>query len=359
MDPREPFEAESESSVSAPLSAEDSSQPTPSEVASAKRELRKILREDSNWSIRSIAITALTGVSVAVIATQLNGLVSSFVLIAVMAFITASVSEIYRVFLALTGFGAKRAAAKAARVIPLLPAEQRATARSELSERIDGDSETREDKNPITDALHVVTDAYRLNPEQEAGGPNGLQRFLYRLRNYGRANPFLWLVVLFLGIALTTVSVAYLVTDGEPPRIIQRTVVQTEEIPEEDRAAIVNEAKDRALDELDTQQPTADPTTPAPSPTVDQATLDELTAISDRLTAMETDMATLQAPAAVPTPSSDQDMESLRQRLSGLETERDELRLRVDELEESLSALEQSSEGSSNGVSSSTVPIPR
>jgi len=343
MDPRESLRVDGGNSVAPPPDAEDSL-PTPTEELSAKRELRKILREDSNWSIRTISITALTGVSAAVIATQLNGLVSSFVLIAVMAFITASMSEIYRIFLALTGFGAKRAAAKAAKVLPLVPGEQRAALREEIREELQDEIAEREASSraerghPITGALHVVTDAYRLNLEQEASGPNGLQRFLYRLKNYGKANPFLWLVVLFLGIALTTISVTYLVTDGEPPRIIQRTVVQTEELPAEDRAAIVNEAKDQALTELETQQPTPQPSA-EPSPVVDQAMLDELRAISDRMATMETEVTALQAAEAVPTPSTDQTTQSLTERIQGLETERDALRKRIADLEAKIAAM--------------------
>lgn len=355
MDPRDTLRADSGSSAESSLSAEDSS-PSPSEVLSAKRELRKILREDSNWSIRTIAITALTGVSVAVIATQLNGLVSSFVLIAVMAFITASVSEIYRVFLALTGFGAKRAAAKAAKVLPLVPSEQRAALREEIREELRDEIAERdalartERSHPITGALHVVTDAYRLNLEQEASGPNGFQRFLYRLKNYGKANPFLWLVVLFLGIALTTVSVTYLVTNGQPPQIIQRTVVQTEELPAEDRAAIVSEAKDRALTELETQQPE-----PQPTPVMDPAMLDELSAMGDRLSAMEDEIAALQAADAVPTPSIDPTVQSLIDRIDRLEAERAALSERVADLEADAAA---DSAPSETPLTTNSTPAP-
>jgi len=350
MDPRESLRVDGGNSVAPPSDAEDSL-PTPAEELSAKRELRKILREDSNWSIRTISITALTGVSVALIATQLNGLVSSFVLIAVMAFITASVSEIYRVFLALTGFGAKRAAAKAAKVLPLVPAEQRAALREEVREEI-STAPRREEENPITGALHVVTDAYRLNLQQEASGPNGFQRFLYRLKNYGRANPFLWLVVLFLGIALATVSVAYLATDGEPPRIIQRTVVQTEELPAEDRAAIVTEAKDQALDELETQAPE-----PSATPVMDPAMLEELTAMGDRLSAMEAEITALQAAEAVPTPSIDPTTQSLVDRVSDLEAERTALSERVAELEAAAAAAQRGS-GSTAPTSSGATAVP-
>lgn len=286
---------------------------------STKRELRKILREDSNWSLRSIVITALTGVSVAVISTQLTGLVSSMVLIAIMAFISASMSEIYRVFLALTGFGAKKAAAQAAKVLPLTAAEQRAA--QEVGEA-----------DPVTEALEVVTSAYRLSEEQEARHPGLLRRFSYRLKNYGKANPFLWLVVLFLGIAITTLSVAYLVTDGQPPQIIQRTVSVTENLSAEDRAAIVAEAKEQALAELKVQD-----TDSARQPVAtDQPMLDELSGLSDRLSAMETELGEIGTvqPAPGPIPPD----QALLDRIAKLEAERDTLTKRIAELEAKVAA---------------------
>lgn len=317
METQELSPADSKPTAAAPESVEEILQ-SDDVPLSTKRELRKILREDSNWSLRSITITALTGVSAAVIATQLNGIVSSMVLIAIMAFITASVSEIYRVFLALTGFGAKKAAAKAAKVLPLTAAEQRAAQEA---------SET----DPVTEALEVVTSAYRLSEEQEAKHPGILRRISYRLKNYGKANPFLWLVVLFLGIAITTVSVAYLVTDGQPPQIIQRTVVATEEIAAEDRAAIVAEAKEQALEELRADEPTSRVTT-----VPDQSTVDELSGMGDRLSAMETEIGELGA--AQPTPSPTLPDQTLLDRIAKLEAERDALTKRIEELEAKVAA---------------------
>lgn len=325
----------------ADLSQSTESSITPSEELTAKRELKKILREDSNWSIRSISITALTGVSAAVIATQLNGLVSSFVLIALMAFVTASVSEIYRVFLALTGFGAKRAAARAAKVLPLVPSEQATPLRQVLEPEI----------RPITEALQVVTDAYRLSGEQESSHPGLLRRLSYRLRNYGKANPFLWLVVLFLGIALTTVSVAYIATDGEPPRIINRTVVQTETLPASDRAAIVAEAKSDALKELKAQKPTP---TAAPS-TSDPKLIAELQSMANRMATMETELTALKAAEAVPTPSPDTAVRSLTEQVKDLETERDALTKRVDELEAEMAKQADASDPATTGTTSAPV----
>lgn len=305
----------------------------------AKRELRKILREDSNWSLRSIVVTALTGVSVAVISTQLTGLVSSFVLIAIMAFITASVSEIYRVFLALTGFGARKAAARAAKVLPLTAAEQKAVDRVE--------------EDPVTEALDVVTSAYRLSEEQEARHPGLLRRISYRLKNYGKANPFLWLVVLFLGIAVTTISVTYLVTDGQPPQIIQRTVVATEELSAEDRAAIVAEAKEQALAELRAESSSQQ--APVES---DGSAQDELNGMADRLSAMESELDGLRAPQPTPSPSPPLPDQSLLDRISKLEAERDALAKRIAELETKLAATggtTAATGGSTAGPTSSAI----
>ena len=184
----------------------------------------------------------------------------------------------------------------------------------------------------------MVTSAYRLSEAQEASHPGLLKRASYRWRNYGKANPFFWLVVLFLGISITTVAVAYLVSDGQPPPIIQRTVVATEELSADDRAAIVAEAKQQALEELRSES--ADSRS-ATTVATDQSVLDELSSISKRLSAMETEMDELQS---TPTPSPDQ---SISGRISKLETERDALTERVAELEAKLAAANGS--GQANG----------
>lgn len=297
--------------------AEDSLQDSP-ESYSTKRELRKILREESKWSMKSIAITALTGVSVAVIATQLNGLVSSMVLIAVMAFITASVSEIYRVFIGLTGLGARKAAAKAARLLPIVNSAEPKQPRDE------------EDSDPITEAMQVITSAYKLKPEQEADRPGLFKRFSYRMGNYGKANPFLWLVVLFLGIAVTTVAVTYLVTDGQPPQIIQRTVEVAQPLSEDERSSIVAEAKAQALAEL-----RAEPS-PAKVYTA-QSVLDELNSLSARLLTMETELKGLATDDPSPTPNPG-DQQALLDRITKLETEREALTKKLAELEAKIPA---------------------
>lgn len=333
METEELPRAQSDRSNDLPLSSAGETRGTDEPILTTKRELRKILREDSNWSPRSILITALTGVSAALISTQLTGIVSSVVLIGIMAFITASISEIYRVFLALTGLGARKAAARAAKVLPLVPVPQ-------------GGVSPEEAVRPITEAIEAVTGPYHLDELQEAEHPGIFRRMGYHIRNYGKANPFLWLVVLFFGIAATTLSVTYLVTDGEPPRIINRTVVTQQELSSSDRASIVAEAKKQALAELQKEQktvPTAAPTTTVTE--VPQSLSDELTSMGSQLTAMEKQLNELKAdqpetsPSSTPQPPGT-DQQALLKRIGNLEAERDELTERLSELEAKVSADE-------------------
>jgi len=324
------------------------------QVFATKRELRKILREDSNWSPRSILITALTGVSAALVSTQLTGIVSSVVLIAIMAFVTASISEIYRVFLALTGLGARKAAARAAKVLPLPLAPGSTPQPADSGPALPASSD------PITEALEAVTGPYHLDELQEAQHPGIFRRMGYHIRNYGKANPFLWLVVLFFGIAATTLSVTYLITDGEPPRIINRTVVTQQELSDSDRAAIVAEAKKQALAELQKQQQKSQPSTAPSSPsTVTPRSVEEsLSSLQSQLSAMEQEIDGLKGsqPTASPTSSpssgmSSSDQKALLDRISKLESERDSLSKELQDLEARVAA-DEAARGSTGAQSS-------
>lgn len=313
------------------------------EPKTTNKELKKILREDSNWSLKSILITALTSVSVAVISTQLTGLVSSMVLIAMMAFITASVSEIYRVFIALTGLGAKKAASK---VLPVLPADSATNQTGTLKDpnsvsdpRVIAEStstSTTQSTSPVTAALQVVSKAYKLNPEQESRAPGLWKRLFYRIANYTKANPFLLLVILFLGISTSTIAAAYIFTDGEPPQIIEKTVVSTEKISNKDRATIIEEAKNEALEEMKLQQSVQQPVNS------DAETEKDLGSLAERLAAMEEKITGLDRAAESetlkpsPSPSTletSPETIELTEKLKALESERQDLEARIAELE--------------------------
>lgn len=295
------------------------------EAKITRKELRKILREDSNWSLKSIAITALTGVSVAVISTQLTGLVSSMVLIAVMAFITASVSELYRIFIALTGLGAKKAAA---RVLPTQDAETK----SDQHENIDSNTEAKSKSDPVTSAIEVVSNAYKLNKDQRSEDPGIFRRALYHFKNYTVANPFLLLIVLFLGIAISTVAATYIISDGEPPQIIEKTMVKQERLSNSDRSEIIQEAKNIALKELRSQIPDT-------SPTVSENTdSKELLLVQEKLAALELELKGVDRAVSTPEPTTyPTDNEDILVRLKELEKEKALLEDRIARLESELS----------------------
>lgn len=316
------------------------------EALTTRKQLRKILREDSNWSIRSIFITALTGVSAAIIATQLTGLVSSLVLVALMSFVSASISELYRISLALTGLGAKRAAAITGKRIPSLT--------------IASSEKETESKQLMSGAINVVNDAYKLNEEQKAQQVGPLKRGIYHLKNYGKANPFLWLVGIFLLTSVTSISVTYLITDGNPPQIIQRTVIQTEQLSNDDKTAIVTEAKDQALDQLES---TDSNRTVIQVPAEDQIGSEQLEAISSRLAALEAELAASkdQAPNATQQPSppvsNDQaTISSLQTKLAALQAETDALNKRIIELEAAAKSNGSSPAPAGNSVGNTPQP---
>lgn len=299
-----------------------------------RKELKKILREDSNWSLKSITITALTGVSVAIISTQLTGLVSSMVLIAVMAFITASVSELYRIFIALTGLGAKKAAAI---VLPLQDEEEAKIAHNvepeKLKEELEDAKQTSSGgkPDPVTAAIKVVSNAYKLNTEQKSEDPGIFRKLLYHFKNYTIANPFLLLVVLFLGIAISTVAATYIISDGEPPQIIEKTMVKQERLSTTDRSEIVQEAKAAALEELRTEISGSSAQT---INTVDPA---ELSSIQEKLATLELELEGVDRAVSTPTPTPPpSESRDILDRVKELEKEKAFLEDRIAKLEAEL-----------------------
>lgn len=244
--------ASSDSILKDNLENSDTSEQTEEEVLSTKKQLKKIIREDSNWSIKSISIAGLTGVSVALISTQLTSLVSSLMLIALMAFISATVSEFYRIFVALSTLGAKKVVENAPIQIPLFiakPGNDDVDVRSvSLNKDVEGPfpkaapqtTKPQDTSDPVTAAISVITQAYRV-PDEEAETVGRFKRGLSRVRNYARANPFLMLILLFVGVSLATIGGSYAISNGDPKTIWQ-TVVVKEEVSEEQKNELVSEA---------------------------------------------------------------------------------------------------------------------
>lgn len=313
-----------DSKATSPVAADGRAASSGDAPTSTKRQLRKIIREDSSWSPRGIIIASLTGVSVAAISTQLTGLLGSTVLIAVMAMVSATVSEIYRIFLALTGLGAKKAAERATARLPGEPSNGSAKDRQRRNEL---------ESDPITEAMDTITNAYRM-PEGVPQKKSIFGRFFQRLAGYGRANPFFWTVLVFVALAGSTIAIVYSISDGEPPQIINRTVTVEEALTPGEKQAIVNRAEEQLMAELQERIASA-----VSSEAANQAT--ELSELQEKISELIQRMDALEAPLDSPSPTlppseSDdptRELAELREQLEALQTSYDELNARLDALE--------------------------
>lgn len=325
----------------------DNVEQTEEEILSTKKQLKKIIREDSNWSLKSISIAGLTGVSVALISTQLTSLVSSLMLIALMAFISATVSEFYRIFVALSTLGAKKVVENAPIQIPLFiakPGNDEVEVKSvSLDKNVEGPltrptrpaTKPQDTSDPVTAAISVITQAYRV-PDEEAETVGRFKRGLSRVRNYARANPFLMLILLFVGVSLATIGGSYALSNGDP-KTIWRTVVVKEEVSEEQKNELLNQA--------------AQEIAPTVSGLASQSDLDLIGAELDSLSGsveslrLELDKANAgQGDAPI-------DAKAFESRITELESERADLTSKIAELEARLNEL-------SNAPSEPVAPVP-
>ena len=317
---------------------------------STKKQLRKILREDSNWSIKSISIAGMTGVSVALISTQLTSLVSSIVLIAIMAFISATVSEFYRIFVALSTLGAKKVASKTPLQISNLADRTSAQSGNRTSSESSSSSadtsplsssgnsvSTVEESDPITDALHVITQAYQL-PADEEQTVGRFRRGFSRIRNYTRANHFLMLILLFLGVSLATVGASYALSNGDPKTVWQ-TIVVKEEVSDVQKKELISEAVKEA--------------TPVVTHLVSQSELNSMATEVASLTASVEDLKKALGKMNLDQADAAKDTSSFEKRVSELEVERGNLARKVSELEAKLKEVD-----SKTTVDVDTVPTP-
>lgn len=348
--------APTESSGSTPegkIGNPDASEQTEEEILSTKKQLKKIIREDSNWSIKSISIAGLTGVSVALISTQLTSLVSSLMLIAMMAFISATVSEFYRIFVALSALGAKKVVENAPIQVPLFiakPGNDDVSVKSvSLNKDVAGPFpkaapqviKSQDTSDPVTAAISVITQAYRV-PDEEAETVGRFKRGLSRVKNYARANPFLMLILLFVGVSLATIGGSYALSNGDPKTIWQ-TIVVKEEVSEEQKNELVSEAAKEI------------------APTVDglasQSDLDsisvEIGSLSASVETLRTELDKVSTNQTNP-PTDTQVFES---RIAELETERAELTDKIAALEARLDALSTAPSEPVAPAPSPTLPV--
>lgn len=193
-----------------------------------KGEIKKIVKEDSSWSLKSIVVASATGVSVALISTKLAGFLNSVVLVAVMAFISATVSEFYRIFVALSALGAKKV-----------------VERSPLS--IGGDSGVSSVDSQVdaTEAIDTITKAFKLPEKELQAHPSVGGRGVARVKHYLRSNPFVLMVCLSLFVSLFTIAASYVASNSGVPDVVKETVVVREDVSEAEKQDLVNQAVDK------------------------------------------------------------------------------------------------------------------
>lgn len=217
-DEREDVVSDDEITPAAPKREEGSDRTDPK-----KKTLVKVIKEDSTLSPAKVVITALTAVSVAIISTKLTTVLNGLTLAALVAVISAILSEAYRIVTALTAHGVEKA---------VVPIEKRNLTDRESELR--AESDTKDDSAP--------------------------RRPLAVLREYFARRKNMQLVALFTTTAILTIGTSFLVAKslGEPSLVSNNypTEVRAEQLTEKQKQDIIDKAVSEATDS---------PTLPAPS----------------------------------------------------------------------------------------------
>lgn len=189
-----------------------SSESTETKVKPAKaaaEEIKAKVKEDS-LTFPKVAATTLTAVSMAIITTQLTSVLNGLALAALVAVASALVSEIYRIFFAVSSV--------AANAIAPSKAKNASGASPGKTESDKGMIETAPDKPEASES---------------------------RFSKYLRNRPYMRFALLFSAVLALTISASFLTTKlMEQPIINQHfpTRVQSAEIPEDERQRLINEA---------------------------------------------------------------------------------------------------------------------
>lgn len=172
------------------MSTETIEKPAPVKVDD--KTFKKVVKEGSNWSSIRVVGTALTAITMALVASKLTNFVSSLALVGMLSVGTALFSEVYRILLSFTTLSAKKV------VAPVFKVEKKNAVTGEL-EIVDVSTET----------VAVVSE------------PSIAEIAAYKeLPSWQRAFKYLWrnsvirLVLLFAVVATLTVTVSYFVSNA-------------------------------------------------------------------------------------------------------------------------------------------------
>ena len=192
--------------------------------------IKTVIKEGSTWSSVRVIGTALTAITMALVASKITDFVSSLVLVGMLSIGTALFSEIYRILLSFTTLGAKKVVFKAERKNSLngaLSAEFRENTRSSsLSENVDNSSVVVEPVLSHNDTHSTLSYS------------NSWMKYLW-------SNSTIRLVVLFAVVATLTVTVSYFVSNSaEKVETTYSTIVNNpaQMLTDEEKQEIIDDA---------------------------------------------------------------------------------------------------------------------
>lgn len=294
-DEREDVVSDDEITPAAPKREEGSDRTDPK-----KKTLAKVIKEDSTLSPAKVVITALTAVSVAIISTKLTTVLNGLTLAALVAVISAILSEAYRIVTALTAHGVEKA---------VVPIEKRNLTDRESELR--AESDTKDDSAP--------------------------RRPLAVLREYFARRKNMQLVALFTTTAILTIGTSFLVAKslGEPSLVSNNypTEVRAEQLTEKQKQDILDKAVSEATDSPTLPAPSDPSSEKAPSEKPTEEPAEEKEASEKPVAPKTTDAPSNEAPEEANAPADPVSPNSNPDDTDALRDEIQKLRERLDELE--------------------------
>ena len=76
------------------------------------RTIKRIVKEESNWSLLKVGTAALTAITMSLISSKLIGVINSLLLVGIISVMTATVSELFRIIFEVTHVGVKTVVAR-------------------------------------------------------------------------------------------------------------------------------------------------------------------------------------------------------------------------------------------------------
>lgn len=294
-DEREDVVSDDEITPAAPKREEGSDRTDPK-----KKTLAKVIKEDSTLSPAKVVITALTAVSVAIISTKLTTVLNGLTLAALVAVISAILSEAYRIVTALTAHGVEKA------VVPI-------------------------EKRNLTDRES------ELRAESDTKDDSASRRPLAVLREYFARRKNMQLVALFTTTAILTIGTSFLVAKslGEPSLVSNNypTEVRAEQLTEKQKQDIIDKAVSEATDSPTLPAPSDPSSEKAPSEKPAEEPAEEKEASEKPVAPKTTDAPSNEAPEEANAPADHVSPKSNPDDTDALRDEIQKLRERLDELE--------------------------